>query len=32
MRCLMNIRWLTETGIYGPPEAFPEVAVLRSHI
>lgn len=32
MRCLVNIRWLTETGIYGPPEAFPEVAVLRSHM
>jgi aminoglycoside phosphotransferase (APT) family kinase protein len=30
MRCLTNIRWLTEVGIYGPPEAFPEVAVLRA--
>jgi aminoglycoside phosphotransferase (APT) family kinase protein len=32
MRCLTNIRWLTEVGIYGPPEAFPEVAVLRSQM
>lgn len=28
-RCLIAIRWLTENG-YGPPEAYPEVAVLRS--
>ena len=32
MRCLTNVRWLTEVGIYGPPEAFPEVAVLRSQM
>ena len=32
MRCLMNVRWLTEVGIYGPPEAFPEVAVLKAHV
>jgi aminoglycoside phosphotransferase len=32
MRCLTNVRWLTEAGIYGPPEAFPEVAVLRSQM
>jgi aminoglycoside phosphotransferase (APT) family kinase protein len=32
LRCLTNVRWLTEIGIYGPPEAFPEVAVLRSQI
>ena len=30
MRCLTNIRWLTEVGIYGPPETFPEVAVLSA--
>ena len=29
LRCLTNIRWLTEHG-YGSPEKFPEVAVLRS--
>jgi hypothetical protein len=29
VRCLSNIRWLAEVGIYGPPETFPEVAVLR---
>jgi len=29
LRCLSNIRWLSETGIYGPPEGLPEVAVLR---
>jgi aminoglycoside phosphotransferase len=29
MRCLTNIRWLVEHG-YGPPEEYPEVAVLRS--
>ncbi len=28
-RCLTNIRWLAEHG-YGPPETYPEVAVLRS--
>lgn len=32
MRCLTNVRWLTEAGIYGPPEEFPEVAVLRSQM
>ena len=26
-RCLSNVRWLTEHG-YGPPERYPEVAVL----
>ena len=31
MRCLTNVRWLTEHG-YGPPERFPEVAVLRSQM
>jgi len=31
-RCLTNIRWLTEVGIYGPPETFPEVAVLTSQM
>jgi aminoglycoside phosphotransferase (APT) family kinase protein len=29
LRCLTNVRWLTEHG-YGSPEDFPEVAVLRS--
>jgi aminoglycoside phosphotransferase (APT) family kinase protein len=29
LRCLLNVRWLVEHG-YGPPEAYPEVAVLRS--
>ena len=28
LRCLSNVRWLTEHG-YGDLEAFPEVAVLR---
>jgi hypothetical protein len=28
-RCLTNVRWLAGHG-YGPPEAFPEVAVRRS--
>jgi aminoglycoside phosphotransferase (APT) family kinase protein len=28
-RCLVVIRWLSENG-YGPPERYPEVAVLRS--
>lgn len=30
LRCLSNIRWLVEHG-YGPPEDYPEVAVLRSN-
>lgn len=29
LRCLGNVRWLVEHG-YGPPEDYPEVAVLRS--
>jgi aminoglycoside phosphotransferase (APT) family kinase protein len=29
LRCLTNVRWLTEHG-YGTPEEFPEVAVLRA--
>ena len=29
LRCLSNIRWLSEHG-YGSPDNFPEVAVLRS--
>jgi aminoglycoside phosphotransferase (APT) family kinase protein len=28
-RCLVAVRWLVENG-YGPPEGYPEVAVLRS--
>jgi aminoglycoside phosphotransferase (APT) family kinase protein len=28
-RCLVAVRWLSENG-YGPPEDYPEVAVLRS--
>jgi len=32
MRCLTNVRWLSEVGIYGPPDAFAEVAVLRSQM
>ena len=28
-RCLVAIRWLTENG-YGPPDEYPETAVLRS--
>jgi aminoglycoside phosphotransferase (APT) family kinase protein len=32
MRCLTNVRWLTEIGCYGPPETFPEVAVLRAQM
>jgi aminoglycoside phosphotransferase len=28
-RCLSNLRWLVEHG-FGPPEDYPEVAVLRS--
>ena len=31
MRCLTNVRWLNEHG-YGPPDEFPEVAVLRSQM
>lgn len=31
MRCLTSVRWLTEIGIYGPPESFPEIGVLRAH-
>jgi aminoglycoside phosphotransferase (APT) family kinase protein len=29
LRCLTNVRWLVEHG-YGPPEHYPEVAVLQS--
>jgi len=29
LRCLTNVRWLSEHG-YGSPEEFPEVAMLRS--
>lgn len=29
LRCLSNVRWLVEHG-YGPPDQYPEVAVLRS--
>jgi aminoglycoside phosphotransferase (APT) family kinase protein len=29
LRCLSNVRWLFEHG-FGPPEDYPEVAVLRS--
>jgi len=29
LRCLTSVRWLVEHG-YGPPEHYPEVAVLRS--
>jgi aminoglycoside phosphotransferase (APT) family kinase protein len=29
LRCLTNVRWLFEHG-FGPPEGYPEVAVLRS--
>lgn len=32
MRCLTNVRWLAEVGGYGPPESYPEVAVLRSQV
>ena len=28
-RCLVVVRWLTENG-YGPPEGYPETALLRS--
>lgn len=30
-RCLVVVRWLFENG-YGPPDRFPEVAVLRSQL
>ena len=29
LRCLSNVRWLAEHG-FGPPEEYPEMAVLRS--
>jgi len=29
LRCLSNVRWLAEHG-FGPPDQYPEVAVLRS--
>lgn len=29
MRCLLAVRWLFEAG-YGPPEGYPEVAVLHA--
>jgi len=29
LRCLVAVRWLIENG-YGPPEQYPEVALLRS--
>ncbi len=29
LRCLSNVRWLVEHG-FGPPEEYPEVAVLRA--
>jgi aminoglycoside phosphotransferase (APT) family kinase protein len=32
MRGLTSVRWLTEVGVYGPPDGFPEVAVLRSQM
>jgi Ser/Thr protein kinase RdoA (MazF antagonist) len=31
LRCLTNVRWLVEHG-FGPPEGYPEVAVLRSRL
>ena len=31
LRCLLGVRWLVEHG-YGPPEEYPEVAVLRSRL
>lgn len=31
LRCLSSVRWLVEHG-YGPPEEYPEVAVLRSRL
>jgi hypothetical protein len=32
MRRLMNVRWLTDGGGYGPPDEVLEVAVLRSQM
>jgi aminoglycoside phosphotransferase len=29
LRCLTNVRWLIEHG-YGTPDAFPEIAILKS--
>ncbi len=31
LRCLSSVRWLVEHG-YGPPEQYPEVAVLRASV
>jgi hypothetical protein len=31
LRCLSNVRWLIEHG-FGPPEGYPEVAVLQSRL
>ena len=31
LRCLLNVRWLTEHG-FGAPEDMPEVAVLRANV
>lgn len=31
LRCLTNVRWLVEHG-YGPPDEYPEVAVLRAKV
>jgi aminoglycoside phosphotransferase (APT) family kinase protein len=31
LRCLSNVRWLVEHG-FGPPEEYPEVAMLRSRL
>ncbi len=31
LRCLSGVRWLVEHG-YGPPEEYPEVALLRSQL
>ena len=31
LRCLRGVRWLFDHG-YGPPEEYPEVAVLRSQL
>lgn len=31
LRCLLGVRWLFENG-YGPPEEYPEVALLRSNV
>lgn len=30
LRCLLNVRWLSQHG-YGSPDEFPEVAVLRAN-